>query len=199
MPARTWEVHAVGIGPTERFSWRRQVAAAAGKKEYDLSVLVHGSFGLEVEEELFTMATQTWVEGVWIGKWYTKQQEAWLNQIREVQMWRQMRGPAGAVMCETGGLGIQWPQWHTLTFEGEASIDMRYVGPEDVKRTLVQQARSAYWKKLAAKHIWLEPDLALLRKKTKGQWTEKTSKCCEEIISGRRLGAEETLRHWLVG
>ena len=25
------------------------------------------------------------------------------------------------------GLGIKWPHWHTLIFEGEVRIDMRYV------------------------------------------------------------------------
>ena len=46
---------------------------------------------------------------------------------------------------------------------------MRYVRPKDVKKMLVQQARSTYWKKWAAKHeyeelmegIRLEPALAL--------------------------------------
>ena len=84
-------------------------------------------------------------------------------------------------MCETRDLGIKWPQWHTLTSEGEARIDMRYVCPKDVKKMLVQQARSFYWTKWAAKHeyeelkegIWLEPALALLSKKTKEDWTEK--------------------------
>ena len=31
------------------------------------------AFGLEVEEELSTIATQTWSEGVWVGKWCTEQ------------------------------------------------------------------------------------------------------------------------------
>ena len=61
---------------------------------------------------------------------------------------------------------------------------MRCVCPEDVKKMLLQQARTVYWKKWAAKHeceelkegIWLEPTLALLRKKAKKEWTEKTSK-----------------------
>ena len=37
------------------------------------------TFVIEVEEELSTMATQAWAEGTWIGKWYTEQEEAWLN------------------------------------------------------------------------------------------------------------------------
>ena len=32
VPARTWEVHAVGMAPTERLKSRRQMSAAAGKK-----------------------------------------------------------------------------------------------------------------------------------------------------------------------
>ena len=68
-----------------------------------------------------------------------------------------------------------------LIFEGETRIDMIYVCPKDVKKMLLQQARSVKWKKWAAKHeyeelkesIWLEPALAVLRKKTKEEWTEK--------------------------
>ena len=54
---------------------------------------------------------------------------------------------------------------------------MRYVCPTGVKKLLLGQARSTYWSKWAAKHeneelkqgTWLEPALALLRKKTKGR------------------------------
>ena len=57
-------------------------------------------------------------------------------------------------------------------------MDMRYVCPKDVTKMLLKQARSTYWKKWAAKHeyeelkegFWLEPALALLRKKTKKEW-----------------------------
>ena len=45
--------------------------------------------GLEVEEDLSAMATQTWAEVAWIGKWPAEQKEAWLNQALEVQMWRE--------------------------------------------------------------------------------------------------------------
>ena len=48
-----------------------------------------------------------------------------MKQIGEVQMWRQVGGPAGAVMCETRDLGIKWPHWNTLIFEGDRHIDMR--------------------------------------------------------------------------
>ena len=84
-------------------------------------------------------------------------------------------------MCETRDLGMKWPCWHTRVFMNEITIDMRYVCPEDVKKMLVQRARSVCWKKWAAKHEheelkegrWLEPGLALLRKKVKEKWTEK--------------------------
>ena len=132
MPARTWRVHAVGMAPTERLKLRRQMAAAAGKKSTTSLSLFMEAYGLEVEEELSTMATQHWAEGVWTGKWSYEQKEAWMRQIREVQTWKQVRGPAGAVMCETRNLGIRWPQWHTLMFSDEIKIDMRFVCPKDV-------------------------------------------------------------------
>ena len=54
---------------------------------------------------------------------------------------------------------------------------MRYVCPKDVKKMLVQQARSVYWKKLAAKleneelkeGIWLEPAPALSPQENEGR------------------------------
>ena len=67
-----------------------------------------------------------------------------MNQVFEVQMWRQVKGPAGAVMCETRDVG-NWSHWHTLMFEGDRRIELRYVFPKDVKN-LVQQAGSVYWK-----------------------------------------------------
>ena len=71
------------------------MAAAAGKKSATSLSLFIEAYRLEVEQELSTLATQYWAEGVWTGKWHF-----------EVQVWRQVRGPAGAVMCETRDLGI---------------------------------------------------------------------------------------------
>ena len=166
------------------------MAAAAGKKSTTSLSLFMEAYGLEVEEELSTLASQYWAEGVSTGKWHHEQREAWLRQIREVQTWKQLRGPAGAVMCETRDLGIKWPHWHTLVFEGDRRIDMRYVCPKDVKKMLVQQGRTICWKKWAAKHeyeefkedIWLEPALALLREKTKEDWTEKHQHVARKLV-----------------
>ena len=77
------------------------MAAAAGKKSAtSLSVFME-AYGLEVEEELSTMAAQFWAEGVWTGKWWHEQKEVWMRQIQEVQTWKQVRGPAGAMRCGT--------------------------------------------------------------------------------------------------
>ena len=44
------------------------MAAATGKKSTASLSLFMEVHGLEVEEELSTLATQYWAEGVWIGK-----------------------------------------------------------------------------------------------------------------------------------
>ena len=62
--------------------------------------------------------------------------------------------------------------------------------PKDVRKMLVQRARSVHWKKWAAKHeyeelkegAWLEPGLALLRKKEKGDWAEKHRNLARKIF-----------------
>ena len=93
-------------------------------------------------------------------------------------------------MCETLDLGIKRPHWHTLILEGDVRIDMRYVCPKDVKKMFLQRARTVHWKKWAAKHeyeelkkgIWLEPALALLRKKTKEEWTGKHRNVARNLL-----------------
>ena len=69
------------------------------------------------------------------GSWQEGElKEAWMRQIREVQTWKQVRGPATAVMCETRDLGIKWPYWHTLIFGNKIIIDTRFVCPEMLER-----------------------------------------------------------------
>ena len=153
-------------------------AAAAGKKSTTSLVLVHGSMWLGSGGGGFYLATQCWAEGVWTGKWHHEQREAWMKQVRrKFRCRRQGRGPAGAVMRETRDLGVKWPHWHTLMFEGDRNIDMRCVCPKDVKNMLLQQARTVCWKKWAAKHeyeelkegIWLEPALAIVAQEDEGR------------------------------
>ena len=52
------------------------MAAAAGKKSTTSLSLFMEAHGFEVEEELSTMATQYWAEGVWTGKWSHELKEA---------------------------------------------------------------------------------------------------------------------------
>ena len=83
------------------------------------------------------MRTYYWAEGVSTGKWHHKQR---ILDDTGSRSSRQVRGPTGAVMCETRDLGIKWPHWHTLIFSDEARKDMRCVCPRDVKKMLVQRA-----------------------------------------------------------
>ena len=95
VPARTRRVHAVGVVPTDRFKLRRQMAAAADKTSTTSLSFFMEAYSLSVEEELSTLTTQYWTEGAWIGKWHREQKEAWMKQVREGRMWRQVRGLAG--------------------------------------------------------------------------------------------------------
>ena len=77
---------------------------------------------------------------------------------------------------------------------------MRYVCPKDVKKMLLKQARSFYWKKWAAKHGNLVGACSsFAAQEDKGRLDGKASKCCEENIFRREISAEQTLRSWLVG
>ena len=58
---------------------------------------------------------------------------------------------------------------------------MRLVCPKDVKKMLVQTARSVYWKKWAAKHEY-EELLALFRKKVRENWTENHRNVARKIF-----------------
>ena len=58
-------------------------------------------------------------------------------------------GLAGAVMSETGDLGILWPQSHALMYEGQVAVDMRVVCPQDVRVMLLKQAGRVSWKRWA--------------------------------------------------
>ena len=63
--------------------------------------------------------------------------------------WEQVRGLAGAIMCESRDFGIQWPQQQNLLFEVQMAVDMRVVCPQDVMKMLLRAARMACWKNCA--------------------------------------------------
>ena len=102
--------------------------------------------------------------------------------------------------------GHQAAHWHTLIFEDERRIDMRYAGPKDVQKMLLQQVRTALEEvgNQARKRRFEGWDLVgaacgLVAQENEGRLDGKTSKCRQKTGYGRRLGAEETFRHWLVG
>ena len=151
IPASTWVAHAVGMAPTERFKLRRQMAAAPCKKSTTFLSLSMKPLAWKWRRNFLPWPLSAGHKESGREKWY-REQKAWMRQIQEVQTWKQVRGPAGAVMCETRDLGIKWPRWHTLIVSDEIKLDMRFVCQKDVKKMLVQTARSVYWKKWAAKH-----------------------------------------------
>ena len=113
---------------------------------------------LEVEEDCSAMPTLALTEG---SGWENGAVEGLEKQIFEVRTWRQMRGPAGAVMCETRDLGVKLPHWHTLLFERQVVVDTRVVCPQDVKMMLLKQVRRVHSKtatlECELKGVWAEP------------------------------------------
>ena len=75
-----------------------------GQKEHNLLSLFVEAYGLEVEEELSIHHGNS---ALGRRNWRHEQKEAWMRQVQEVQTWKQVRGPAGAVMCETRDLVIK--------------------------------------------------------------------------------------------
>ena len=97
MPTRTWREGEKGCMqwgwlPLKVKKIEETNGSCSGQKKSTTSLsLFIEAYGLEVEEELSTMATQHSVEGVWTGKWSYEQKEARVRQIREVQTWKQER------------------------------------------------------------------------------------------------------------
>ena len=108
-------------------------------------------------------------------------------------MWRQVRGPAGAVTCETRDVGIKWPQWHVLILEGQVRVEMRYVCPKNVKKMLLNQARTIYWKKWAARHEYEELKEGIVAQEDEGGVDRQASQRRKEVGLGRRMGAGQTV------
>ena len=71
-----------GVGSHGEKLRTQMAAAAAGKKSTTSLSLFMDAYGLEVKEALSTLATQYWAEGIWTGKWYHKQREAYMKQIQ---------------------------------------------------------------------------------------------------------------------
>ena len=87
---------------------------------------------------------------------------------------------------------------HTLVFSNEITIDMRYLCPKDVRKMLLQRARSENWKKWAAKHEYEELKdgawrASSLAKEREGALDRKASQCGQEDLFGRRGWTQQRL------
>ena len=133
----------MGIAPTERLKLRRKMAAAACKKKsVSLSLFMEVN-SLEVEEELSTMATLFCAKGVcgWEDGREREQKTAWRKLgFRSAEMETGERAWRSSD-AQTRALGIKWPQWYTLMFEEQVTVDVRVVCPQNVQQVLLKQAR----------------------------------------------------------
>ena len=80
---------------------------------------------LEIEAGTACMATLCWAEAVWMGRWTEDLEKCW-RRVGEGCVWeaasrKQVRGPAGAVVCETRDC----PRWHALLFEEGVIVVMK--------------------------------------------------------------------------
>ena len=142
------------------------MAAAAAKKEStSLSLLLWKCMVLKWKRSSLPWPRNLGQKESGLVNGPQRQKEAWRRHIREVQAWWQVRGLAGAVLCDTRDLGMKLLQWHTLILEGQVKVEMRYVCPKVVKKMLLKQARTGHWKKWAAEHeseelregVWFDP------------------------------------------
>ena len=202
VPARVWRGQTVGIAPTARLKLRRHIATAAGNKESVFLSQFTEVNDLEVVEDLFTMAKLFCMECVWMCGWVKEQQIASRTQIFEVQTWKQVRGCAGAVICETRELGFQSPQWHILLFEEQVAVDLRVVRPQNVIMMFLEPATMVYWRMWGAKHecddlkagVELEPIGAMLGRKTHEAWRDKHRNAMRKWIVGTKSSVEAATR-----
>ena len=116
IPARVWGGQALKIAPPERLKLKRQMAAAAGKKESFSPPLFLDANRSEVEQEFSTMATLFWAEGVRTGQMKGRAPEGVEKADIRRSMIGQVKRFAGVVACKTRDLATKWPQWHTLAF-----------------------------------------------------------------------------------
>ena len=93
-----WEQRRRRVGKSAMYMWMGQVAASRWRGQ---AVGISPTVRLEVE------AACVWADGEEI----TRKCEGRRSLQRKT--WRQVRGPVGAVMCETRDLGIKGPQRHT--------------------------------------------------------------------------------------
>ena len=75
-------------------------------------------------------------------------------------------------------------------------VDMRFACPKDVKKMLLKQSRAKHVYEELKEGMWLEPTLAMLRRRTKEVWTDKHHNIARKLIV--EGGWVQTFRYWLV-
>ena len=141
---------------------------------YSLLVSLSSNVGSGDEADLACMTALFWGKAVSMGRWDEDLETCWRRQVRAPASWKEVRGPAEAVVCETRDLGIRFPSWHVHLFEDGIIVDMKVAYTQDMKNMPRRQAKEVVEKRWATKHeyeeltdgVWVEPLLALPTRKT---------------------------------
>ena len=120
--------------------------------------------------------------------------------------WKEVRGPAEAVVCETRDPGIRFPSWHVHLFEDGIIVDMKVACAQDVKKMLRRQAKEVVEKRWATKHeyeeltdgVWVEPLQALPIRKTNQKRTAKHVNVARKLIVEGGCTQQRLYDLWLV-
>ena len=99
------------------------------------------AYGLEVQEELSTMATYSVLGRRSMDSKVELRAKTSPDEADSRGSDVKTSERAGAVMCETRDLVTKWPHWDTLMFSDEIKVDMRFVCPKDVRKMLAQRSR----------------------------------------------------------
>ena len=98
VPARTWRDSCSGDSSNGKI----KIEEAAVKKGTASLSLFMEAYGPWSRGRTFHSGHSVLGRRALMGKWYHEQREAWMKQVREVQMCRQIRGPTGVSSVRSG-------------------------------------------------------------------------------------------------
>ena len=141
-----------------------------------------------------------------MGRWDEYFETCWRRQVWAPASWKEFRGPAEAVVCETRDPGIRFPSWHVHLFEDGIIVDMKVACAQDVKKMLRRQAKEVVGKRWATKHeyeeltdgVWVEPLQALPIRKTNQKMTAKHVNVARKLIVEGGCTQQRLYDLWLV-
>ena len=136
-----WSENAPGIPPTKRLSLRRKMAEAVGNAPFSIIVSFPRNVGSGGRGRFNLHDNALWAEAVQMERWDEDLEKCWRKQVWKTASWKQVRGPAGAVVCATRDSGIGFPSWHALLFEEGVIVDVKAVCPQDVKNMVKRLAK----------------------------------------------------------